>query len=36
LFGPSTGCMLEKEGKEEAQISEEVVEKRNEYTHENL
>jgi hypothetical protein len=35
LFGHSTGCVLEKEG-EEVQMDEGVVEKRNEYTHENL
>jgi hypothetical protein len=35
LFGHSTGCMLEK-GEEVVQMGEGVVEKRNEYTHENL
>jgi hypothetical protein len=28
-------CVLEKEGEEEAQMDDGVVEKRNEYTHEN-
>jgi hypothetical protein len=35
LFGHSTGCVLEKEGEEEAQMDG-AVEKKNEYTHENL
>jgi hypothetical protein len=36
MFGHSTGCVLEKEGEEETQMDEGVVEKKNEYTHENL
>jgi hypothetical protein len=33
LFGHSTGCVLEKEGEEEVQMAERVVEKRRVYTH---